>query len=89
MWFELYLAMAVLVSVAAWLFSPPFQSFDPPGDNVRALWSVAAGALWPLVLIGAAQIFAVHYVVRRLRPAHCEDWDPAPAVAMADISVRS
>jgi hypothetical protein len=68
MWMDLYLVSAVVVAVAAWLVSPHFQSYDPPGDISRAFWSVAAGALWPLILVGAAQVLTVRYVARRASP---------------------
>jgi hypothetical protein len=89
MWIDAYLVAALLVAVAAWVVSPHFQSYDPPGEITRGLWSAAAGALWPLVVVGAAQVFAVRYVARRLRPAHSEKLDLAPSVAMLDLSLRS
>ncbi|BBY64256.1 hypothetical protein [Mycolicibacterium helvum] len=89
MWIDLYLAAALLVAVAAWLVSPHFQSVDPPGDIARGFWSAAAGALWPLILIGAVQVYSVRFIARRLRPAHSEELDLAPLAALHDVSLRS
>lgn len=89
MWIELYVVAAVVVGVAAWLVSPQFQSYDPPGDLTRTCWSAAAGALWPLVVVGAAQLFAVRYVAQRMRPAYFEPLEPAPPIELCDVSLRS
>lgn len=89
MWFELYVVAAVVVGVAAWLVSPQFQSYDPPGDLTRAFWSAVAGALWPLIVVGAAQLFAVRYVARRLRPALSETLESPPPIELCDASLRS
>ena len=88
MWIDLYGVAALLVAVAVWLVSPHFQSADPPTDAMRGLWSAAAGALWPAVLIGAAQIFAVRYVARRLSPTYSADLHLAPRAALRDVSLR-
>ncbi|WP_319429290.1 hypothetical protein [Mycobacterium sp. RTGN5] len=88
MWMDMYVVAALLVAVAVWLVSPHFQSYDPPGDIARGFLSAAAGALWPFVVIGAAQIFAVRYVARRLRPTHSADMHLAPRAALHDVSLR-
>jgi hypothetical protein len=89
MWIDLYVVAALLVAVAAWLVSPHFQSVDPPGDIARGFWSAAAGALWPLVLVGAAQVYAVRYVARRLRPTYSEKLDLDPLAALHSVGLRS
>lgn len=89
MWIDVYVVAAVLVAVATWLVSPHFQSFDPPGDIARGFWSAAAGALWPVVLVGAAQVYAVRYIARRLRPAYSEALDLAPLAALHEVGLRS
>jgi hypothetical protein len=89
MWFELYVVAAVVVAVAAWLVSPQFQSYDPPGDFTRAFWSAVAGALWPLVVVGAVQILAVRYFARRLRPAYFEPPEAAPPIELCDVGLHS
>jgi hypothetical protein len=88
MWIDLYLVSAVVVAVAAWMVSQHFQSYDPPADVTRAFWSAAAGALWPLVLVGAAQVYAIGYLARQLRPTCSEELDPSPLVAMREVSLR-
>lgn len=89
MWIDLYLVAAFVVALAAWFVSPHFPSYDPPSDVARGFWSIIAGALWPLILVGAAQIYAVLYVTRRLRPDHSEELNPAPALEMCEPGVRS
>jgi hypothetical protein len=89
MWIDLYVVAALLFAVAAWRVSPHFQSYDPPSDIVRGFLSAAAGALWPVVLIGAAQIFAVLYVARRLSPTNSADLHLAPPDALRDVRVRT
>jgi hypothetical protein len=88
MWLGLYLVAAIVVAVTGWLVSYHFQSDDPPGDISRAFWSAVAGALWPAVLVGTAQLLAVRYFVRRLRGANAEDPEPAPSVAIREVSMR-
>ncbi|SBS74408.1 conserved hypothetical protein [uncultured Mycobacterium sp.] len=88
MWIDLYLVGALVVGVAAWLVTPHFQSDDPPGDVARGFWSAAAGALWPLVLIGIAQVYAVRYIARQLRPTCAEELDLAPPAALHDVGMR-
>ncbi len=66
MWIALYLVPAIAVAVAAWYVSKRFASFDPPNEVVRAVAVVAAGTLWPIVLLGLAQLQLVRYVARRI-----------------------
>ncbi|AKK29866.1 hypothetical protein [Mycobacterium sp. EPa45] len=87
MGFDLYVVSAVIATVGVWLVSPRFQSYDPPGDLARGFWSVVAGALWPLILVGAAQVVAVRYLARR--STHVEAMDLGPSVALPHASLRS
>ncbi|APE17780.1 hypothetical protein [Mycolicibacterium pallens] len=89
MGFDVYLVSAVIAAVVAWLVSPRFQSYDPPSDIARGFWSAVAGALWPLIVVGAIQIIAVRYIARRLRPAPVEAVGLASLVALPDAGVRS
>ena len=89
MGFDVYLVSAVIAAAVAWLVSPRFQSYDPPSDIARGVWSAVAGALWPLIVVGAVQIIAVRYIARHLRPAPVEAVDLAPLVALPDAGVRS
>lgn len=89
MWFDLYLLSAVIAAVGAWLISPHFQSYDPPSDIVRGLCSAVAGALWPVILVGAAQIMAVRYIARRLCSPPVEAVDLAPLIALPNASLHS
>lgn len=89
MWIDLYLVAAVVIAVSAWLVSPRFQSIDPPGDVTRMLWSAVAGTVWPLVLIGVAQLYAVRYLMRLLRPAPAAEVDLSPELPLLDVSLRA
>jgi hypothetical protein len=88
MWMDLYVVIALLFAVAIWLISPHFQSSDAPGDLARGFFSAAAGALWPLVLVGTAQVLAVRYVARRLSPTYSADLNLTPSAALRGVSLR-
>ena len=89
MWLNLYLVSAVIAAVGAWLISPHFQSYDPPSDIVRGVCSAVAGALWPVIVVGAAQIMAVRYIARRLSAPRVEAVDLAPLIALPNAGLRS
>jgi hypothetical protein len=88
MWMDLYLVVALLVAVATWLISPHFASSDAPGDVARGFFSAAAGALWPVVLVGTAQVLAVRYIARRLSPTYSADLNLPPSTALRGVSLR-
>lgn len=54
-WFVLYGAVAVIVSVAAMMFSGWAQRPGVPAPSRPGLLAVVAGLAWPLVVIGLAQ----------------------------------
>lgn len=89
MWVDVYVVTAVIVAVAVWLLSPHLQSSDPPDDVARGIWSAVAGALWPLTLVGAAQVYAVRYFAQRFHPILSDDLDLAPTVGLPEASLRS
>ncbi|MEZ0356619.1 hypothetical protein [Mycobacterium sp. SA01] len=89
MWFDLYLLSAVIAAVGAWLITPHFQAYDPPTDIVRGLCCAVAGALWPIIAVGAVQIMAVRYVARRMGPPRVETVDLVPVVPLPDATVHS
>ncbi|TGD89754.1 hypothetical protein BayCH28_03930 [Mycolicibacterium sp. CH28] len=89
MWMDLYVTIALVVAVVAWLVSRRFQSYDPPSDLVRGFFAGLAGALWPLVIVGAAQVLAVRFVARRLSPDNTHRLDLNEFAARQDLSLRS
>ncbi len=89
MWIDLYVAIALIGAVAVWLISQRFQSYDPPNDIVRGFFALVAGALWPLVIVGAVQILAVRFVARRLTPTAIPQLDLREFVAQQDLSLHS
>jgi hypothetical protein len=89
MWIDLYVLAAMLVAAAVWFVSPRFQSYDPPGDIARGFFAAAAGALWPVILVGATQVYVVRSVARRLSPTYAADLHLAPPAALRNVSSRS
>ena len=85
MWIDLYLVTAGIVAFGSWLVTDHLQSIDPPSDIVRGFWALLAGAMWPVVLTGVAQLFAVRYVAQRLRPAPAVYAGPPRPVAVQDV----
>ena len=56
MLFYLYLTGMPLFIFLAWAFSAAFQPRDAVPARVRVPLLVAAGVLWPVLLIGIAQL---------------------------------
>jgi hypothetical protein len=55
----LYAAGAPLFAFLAWVFSEAFRTGEAVDRRIRVPLIMAAGALWPLLLLGVAQIQAV------------------------------
>ena len=89
MWMNLYAVSAVIGAVVTWLVSPHFQSSDPPSDAARGFWSVVAGVLWPVIVVGVVQLVAVRYVVQRLRSEPVEVTELPPPAVLQDACSRS
>ncbi|MCI4674293.1 hypothetical protein [Candidatus Mycolicibacterium alkanivorans] len=87
MWITLYLITAVVVAFLTWHMSHHLQSFDGPTDEARAFWSIVAGAIWPIVLVGVAQMLVVHLITARLRRAPAAPVEPVP-MATADVAAH-
>jgi hypothetical protein len=89
MWITLYVAPAVVLAAAAWLMSQRVQSCEPVSDVARGFWAIVAGALWPVVLLGVAQLLAVRFVARRMARARADHLVFLPSVLVQDVVVRS
>ncbi|KDE99625.1 hypothetical protein Y900_011910 [Mycolicibacterium aromaticivorans JS19b1 = JCM 16368] len=89
MWTNLYVMSAVIIAAATWLVSPRFQSSDPPSEVSRGFWSVVAGVLWPVVVVGALQLAAFRYVVQRLRSEPVEAAELPPPAELQDACSHS
>ena len=56
MWITAYLITAVVVAFLTWHMSHHIQSFERPTDTARGYWSIVAGAIWPVILLGLVQV---------------------------------
>lgn len=81
MWITLYLTTAVVVAFMTWHMSHHLQSFERPTDAARGAWSIVAGAIWPVILVGVVQMLAIHLITRRLGHAPVVPELPAPVLA--------
>lgn len=87
MWITAYLITAVAVAFLTWHMSYHLQSFDGPSDEARVFWAIVAGAIWPVILLGLAQMLAIRVITRRLRPAPATHALPVPVLA-SDVAAR-
>lgn len=87
MWITLYLVTAVVVAFLTWHMSHYFQSSDGPSDAARTSYSILAGAIWPIIMVGALQMLAIHLITRRLRRTPVPAPVPVP-MATADAGAR-
>lgn len=81
MWITVYLTTAVVVAFLTWHLSHYIESTERPTDGSRGLWSIVAGAIWPVILLSLAQMLAIHLLTRRLRQAPAVPALPVPALA--------
>jgi hypothetical protein len=68
--FYLYLIGMPLFAFLAWVFSEAFHAGETVRDRVRLPLVVASGLLWPVLLVGVAQIQAVRIRAKLMKPAH-------------------
>lgn len=64
----LYVTGMPLFTFLAWVFSDACQSGDRQPDRVRVPLIVASGLLWPVLLIGVAQIQVVWIRAKLMEP---------------------
>lgn len=62
-----YAGAAILTAIAAYVASRRI-SVIAPSRTVRVLTSLVAGALWPIVLVGLAQVGVVVLYVKYAKP---------------------
>lgn len=63
----LYLIGIPMFVLLAWVFSEAVHVREFDDRNSRRLASVLAGALWPVVLIGVAQLVGLRILARLIR----------------------
>ena len=87
MWITAYLITAVVAAFLTWHMSHHLQSFERPTDAARGTWSIVAGAIWPVIVLGLVQMLTIHLITRRLRHAPAAHALPVPVLA-ADFAGR-
>lgn len=76
MWFGLYAAAAIVVGAALFLLAEFRRAPGQPAPQHPGRYAVAAGLLWPVLVIGAAQcglIVALGHGLSRTAPAPPQD----------------
>jgi hypothetical protein len=86
-WITVYLITAVVVAFLTWDMSHHLQSLERPTDAARGAWSIVAGAIWPVIVLGLVQMLAIHVITRRLRHAPAAAALPVPAL-VSDVAAR-
>jgi len=89
MWAAVYLSGVAVVALGAWVFSDAVRTGEPISVVAQALWAVVAGILWPVVLLGLAQLLVLRVVVKRLKPASSERSDQLPPTDRETIPVQT
>ena len=87
MWITAYLITAVVAAFLTWHMSHHIQSFERPTDTARGTWSIVAGAIWPVIVLGLMQMLAIHLITRHMRYAPAAQALPAPVLA-SDLAGR-
>ena len=54
----------------------------------RVLWAATVGALWPVVVVGIAQLAVVCFVLRRLRSMRIRRLDQPVAMEVETLPVQ-
>jgi hypothetical protein len=67
-WVSMYLCVAALVAGAAVAFAVWSRGPERSTPHITAGPALLAGALWPLLLVGAVQWLLVHGLAKALRP---------------------
>lgn len=68
-WGIAYVAVALLFAVASLVVADHLSSDEPPSLLTRGWVASVSGALWPVMLIGIAQLWLIRTLFTRTRPA--------------------
>ncbi|MCV7176649.1 hypothetical protein [Mycolicibacterium sphagni] len=68
MLFYLYLTGMPLATFLVWVFSEAFRAGEAVRDRVRFPLIVASGLLWPVLLLGVAQIQLLRIRAKLINP---------------------
>lgn len=66
--FYLYLTGMPLFVFLAWVFSEAFNAGETVHDRVRIPLIVASGVLWPVLVVGVAQIQVMRIRAKLMEP---------------------
>jgi hypothetical protein len=79
----LYAGVGIVTAIAAYVASGRIAKFSP-SRLVRIVTSIVAGALWPIVLVGLAQVGVVVLYVKYAKPREA----PADRFSTETIEAR-
>ena len=90
-WVIMYLCIAALVAGAAIAFAAWSRGHGPSTPQISFGPALVAGAVWPLLLVGAVQWLLVHVLATILRPqaertSAAEFYGPAPSTSRHRVS---
>ena len=66
-WAGLYVAGGLLVTAAVLVFANRLYGEDQAYRPVRPAMAAVVGALWPVLLVGLAQLLLIHVAAKRAR----------------------
>lgn len=78
-WGIAYVAVVVLFAVASLVAADHLSSGEPPSVITRGWVATVAGALWPVMLVGIAQVWLIRTLFTMARPAQPRPVKPGPA----------
>ncbi|WP_313673466.1 hypothetical protein [Mycolicibacterium sp.] len=67
-WGLSYLAVALLFGIATIVVADHLRSVEAPSATVQGTAAVVAGALWPVMVVGLAQLLILRTVMNWQRP---------------------
>lgn len=83
-WHVAYLCTALLFAAVALIAGDHLRAADPPAMSIRCNVALTAGALWPVMVVGMVQLWAINRLAgRRRRTAVSPAEKSAPRLAGA------
>ena len=91
-WVIMYLCVAALVGAAAIALAAWSRGRETPTRHITVGPAVVAGAVWPLLLVGALQWLLVHGLAKTMRPQPERTSDaiyygPLPSTSRSPVDV--
>jgi hypothetical protein len=82
-----YVAGVVVATVSGWVVALRLGDQDQPAAHL-VLWSVVAGVLWPVTVVGIVELVGVWMFAKALARGQARDPDPLCAVCDCDALPR-